>query len=140
MLQEILSYIDLYTFSLAVLLSPENLVPWDILKANTIAHTTIHAMAGYQALLQVPPVTFLTNIAPLPIIPRPVSEWETIYSALKIAQAISAETIGHDRKTTVTLDLALYEKAVQLTESDPSLRNKFNLRLGEFHVVKAHLS
>ena len=101
-------------------------------------HSNIPSSSGYQALIQDKP-KFTTNIAPLPIIPHPVSDWGTVYTALKLAQGISVDVLGPNRKTTITLDLALYEKAVQLTGSRPDLQNKFNLRLGELHVVKAHL-
>ena len=108
------------------------------MKGDSKVHSNIPSSSGYQALIQEKP-KFTTNIAPLPIIPHPVSDWGTIYTALKLAQGISVEVIGPHRKTTITLDLALYEKAVQLTGSRPDLQNKFNLRLGELHVVKAHL-
>lgn len=96
------------------------------------------SLTGYQALIQERPC-FTTNIAPLPIIPRPVSEWGTIYTALRIAQGISVETFSPAHKTTISLDLALYEKALQLTGSRRDMRDQFNLRLGELHVIKAHL-
>ena len=112
------------------------MVPWKLLKSNML--TEVPSSSGYQALVQKHP-DFTTNMAPLPIIPRPVTEWGTLYTALKLAQGISSEIIGPERKTTISLDLALYEKAIQLTGSRPDMRGQFNFRLGELHVVKAHL-
>ena len=116
----------------------DEILPWQLVKSNTQVQRDVPSLSGYQALVQEQP-NFVTNIAPLPIIPRPVTEWGTIYTALKTAQGITAEVIGPGRMTTITLDLALYEKAMQLVGSRPDLRNHFNLRLGELHVVKAHL-
>lgn len=80
-----------------------------------------------------------TNIGVLPIIPHPVTDWSTVFTALNIMQRISIDVQGYQRLTTISLDLALYEKALQVVQSNNELCNKFNLRLGELHILMAHL-
>ena len=45
--------------------------------------------------------------------------------------------MGPDRKTVITLDMALYERAKQMTRED--CKGKWVLRLGEMHTVMTAL-
>ena len=109
-----------------------------LLKSHESTFAATPPWSGFHSSVAEKP-HFRTNIGVLPIIPNPVTEWSTVYTALKIMQGISAEVCGPERKTTITLDLVLYEKAVQLVHCNPALKEKFNLRLGELHILMAHL-
>ena len=47
--------------------------------------------------------------------------------------------VGPDKKTVITLDMALYEKAKQLEMSREDCKGKWVLGLGEMHTVMAAL-
>ena len=47
--------------------------------------------------------------------------------------------MGPDRKTVITLDMALYERAKQLDMTREDCKGKWVLRLGEMHTVIAAL-
>ena len=111
---------------------------WKMLKSYNMTAVSTPPWSGfYSAIGDLP--KFLTNTGVLPIIPNPVSDWGTVYTALKIMQGISVEVYGETHKTTISLDLALYEKAVQVISTNPHLKDSFNLRLGELHILMAHL-
>ena len=52
---------------------------------------------------------------------------------------ITAWDCGNDKKTAVSLDLDLNEKIYLLVNSNPNLKNKYVLCLGELDAVFAHL-
>ena len=56
-----------------------------------------------------------------------------------LSQGISVHTVGDGERTVVTMDLDLYERAYLLTNSRSDMRDKFTLRLGEIHIIFAHL-
>ena len=62
----------------------------------------------------------LTNVGALPLIPQPAHEWNTMLTVLKMAQGINVEVL-EGKKTVVTMDMALYEKAIQLTDCNPAI-------------------
>lgn len=47
--------------------------------------------------------------------------------------------MGPDRKTVITLDMALYERAKQLKNTRDDCKGKWVLRLGEMHTMMAAL-
>ena len=61
----------------------------------------------------------------LPLIAAPAHEWSTLLTILKHTQHISAEVVGHNKKTIITLDMDLCMRAVKLQ----------SLFVGEFHAV-----
>ena len=67
------------------------------------------------------------------VCPSPVSEWPTQLTVLKRAQAIKTY-VSRDRKTIITLDMALYEKAVQLQLSRKDCKDKWILNGYMGHV------
>ena len=71
----------------------------------------------------------------MPLIASPANEWQTFFTVLKHAQHISAEVVGPERKTMITLDMDLYMRALKLQRLSPDLQNKLILRIGEFHTV-----
>ena len=121
----------------------DEMMPWKLLKSHPDLSSQIAPWSGYFSSISQKPA-FKTNIEvlpviPLPVIPHPVTEWSTIYTALKIMSNISHEIIGEKHLTTVSLDLAIYEKAVQLCYCNRFYEMTFNLRLGELHISMAHL-
>ena len=76
----------------------------------------------------------LTNIFTIPLIPGPASDFIAIYSALICVQGISIWSCGTTCKTTISLDLDLYQKAYLLINTREDMRNMFVLRLGELHT------
>ena len=114
------------------------LMPWLLLKSQPdINSSTTPPFSGYYSSIHEVPHC-LTNIGALPIIPNPVHEWGTLYTALDIMKKINDDVVGTGVKTTISLDLALYEKILQLVYSDVNLKEKFILRLGELHISMAH--
>ena len=79
-----------------------------------------------------------TNIFKTPLIPGPVSDYGSIYTALMQAQGISVWTGGAGSKSVINLDLDLYEKCYLLVHSRIDMRDKYMLCLGELHAVFAH--
>ena len=55
------------------------------------------------------------------------------------AQNINAIVVGPGRKTVITLDMQLYEKAKQLEMAKPECKNQWVLHIGEMHTVMAAL-
>ena len=81
----------------------------------------------------------LTNVGALPLVPAPAHEWSTLLTVLKQAQHINTMIVGPERKTVITLDMQLYEKAMRLQMYRDDCREKWILRLGELHTVMAAL-
>ena len=81
----------------------------------------------------------ITRVCVLPLLQAPASEWSTLLTVLKQAQNINTSVIGPNRKTVITLDMQLYEKAKQLEMAREDCRGKWILRVGELHTVMAAL-
>ena len=111
------------------------LMPWLLLKSQPDINSSTTPPFSGSSIHEVPHC--LTNIGALPIIPNPVHEWGTLYTSLDIMKKIN-DVVGTGVKTTISLDLALYEKILQLVYSDVNLKEKFILRLGELHISMAH--
>lgn len=58
---------------------------------------------------------------------------------MKQTQQINCKAMGPDRKTVITLDMALYERAKQLEMTRNDCKGKWVLRLGEMHTVMTAL-
>ena len=80
----------------------------------------------------------LTRFGTLPLLAAPAHEWSTMLTVLKQAQHINALIVGPNRKTVVTLDMQLYEKAkkLQMYRSDC---DHLILRIGEMHTIMTAL-
>ena len=52
-----------------------------------------------------------------PLLKKSPTDYTTLYSALCLTQQISASVVGPDRRTLITLDLDLYNRALQIQES-----------------------
>lgn len=81
----------------------------------------------------------LTRVCVLPLLMAPASDWSTLLTVLKQAQGINTAVVGPDRKTVITLDMQLYEKAKQLEMSRQDCKGKWVLRIGELHTTMAAL-
>ena len=69
----------------------------------------------------------------LSIYPDSPTDWGNLYTALKIVQGINLSVSGNN-KTTVTLDLQLYSKCMQMREKN-EIKENFIFRLGELTIV-----
>ena len=58
----------------------------------------------------------------------------TLYTALCLAQMINVSVVGIHRRTVITLDLDLYERAVKI-RGNTGHRNSWVLRMGELHII-----
>ena len=68
-----------------------------------------------------------------PLLKISPTNYGTLYTALKLAQGISAEIVGPDRKTLMTLDMDLYWRGLCLQLSEGN--TNWVLRPVGFHVV-----
>ena len=73
-----------------------------------------------------------------PLIAQPAHEWQTLLTVLKQAQHISAQVVGPQCKTVITLDMGLYKPAKQLQMARQDC-DHIVLRPGELHTVMAQL-
>ena len=55
------------------------------------------------------------------------------------AKFVTEFSNGSGAKTVITLDLDLYERAMQIVQSDVIMKEKIILRLGDLHIVFAHI-
>ena len=104
---------------------------------NKITKHNIPTWTAYNSLLASDKP--LTKVAALPLVAAPAHEWQTLLTVLKQTQQINCIVMGPDRKTVITLDMALYERAKQLEMSRDDCKGKWVLRLGEMHTVMAAL-
>ena len=72
-----------------------------------------------------------------PLLRSPPTDYSTLNSALCLAQGISAVVVGQNRRTVITLDLDLYERAIKLQLT--SGNSNWLLRMGELHACFASL-
>ena len=105
----------------------------DSLKLPTYSGYNSELMRSNQSSMDV------ANIMMFPLIPGPASSYSAIYTSLMLAQNITTHVAYGSKKTIIALDLDLYERALQLRNSRDDLRDKFILRLGELHIVFAHI-
>lgn len=61
-------------------------------------------------------------------------------TAMLQASQLKTLVVGQDHPTVIAFDMALYEKAVQLLDARPNLKNEIFPRPGELHAVMAALS
>ena len=80
----------------------------------------------------------MTQVAIIaPLFRRPPTDYKTLYTALCLAQDISAYVVGPGHKTVITLDLDLYERALRLQSATEN--TNWILRVGELHACFASL-
>ena len=72
-----------------------------------------------------------------PLLKTSPTDYATLYTALMLAQGMSAVIVGPERKTLITLDLDLYNRALQIQQS--VLNTNWILRAGALHIVFAAL-
>ena len=106
----------------------------DILKSEKTL--TIPTWSGYNSLLQsVEGTTLLTHIFYFPLIPAPASDFSDIYTAMENVKFVTEFSNGSGDKTVITLDLDLYERAMQIVQSGGIMKGKIILRLGYLHIA-----
>ena len=72
------------------------------------------------------------------IIRSPPTSSQTLYTALCSAQKINVSVVGIHRRTVITLDLDLYERAVKI-RGNTGHRNSWVVTMGEWHIMFAIL-
>lgn len=77
----------------------------------------------------------ITSVHALPLLAAPAHEYATLLTALKQAEYINRVVVGPNKKAVMTLDMALYERAKKLEMLQPDCKEKWILRIGEFHTV-----
>ena len=73
-----------------------------------------------------------------PLIRSPPTSPQTLYTTLCLAQKINVSVVGIHRRTVITLDLDLYERAVKI-RGNTGHRNSWVLRMLELHFMFALL-
>eukprot|EP00057_Strongylocentrotus_purpuratus_P016486 XP_011670960.1 PREDICTED: uncharacterized protein LOC105441514 [Strongylocentrotus purpuratus] len=72
-----------------------------------------------------------------PLLRRPPTDYSSLFTILSLAQGISAAVVGPHKKTVITLDLDLYERATKLQSSTGN--KNWILQIGELHACFASL-
>ena len=67
-----------------------------------------------------------------PLFRQAPTDFATLYTLLELKQNISAVVMGPDRKTVITLDLDLYERAIKIQSTQEN--TNWVLRVGELHI------
>ena len=93
--------------------------------------------SGYNSLLS--ESKSLTNNGVLPLLPEVAHEWPTLLTVISQAHSLKQLVVGQEYLTVISFDMALYEKAVQLIDSNSDLKGKVLPRLGELHTTMAAL-
>jgi len=79
-----------------------------------------------------------TNSSPVaPLFKQSPTDYATLYTALMLTQEIWAVVVGPERRTVITLDLDLYERALKIQQSTGN--GNWFLRAGELHITMAAL-
>ena len=102
-------------------------------KTNVI-HQTVPPWSGFNFLCSSPD-TALTSVHALPLMAAPAHEYQTLLTVMKQAEEINRVVVGPNRKVVITLDMALYERAKKLEMLLQDCKEKWVLRIGEFHTV-----
>jgi len=95
----------------------------------------IPGWAGYNSLLS--ESRPLTKVGASPLLPEVVHEWSTLLTVLMQASQLRRLAVGEDHPTIITVDMALYEKVLQLLDARPQLKKIIVPRLGELHAIMA---
>ena len=125
-----------------------NDVSWKILRLNdrclsqdlvvkALENQSIPSWSGFHSIL-FPDIPRADNIGYCPLIEGSSTDFSTIYSVLKHAQAISA--IVGQTDTIITFDLAIYIKAKQLQWRFSAEFSKVVIRVGGFHIALNYLA
>ena len=106
---------------------------WTLLKALCIqSRMEVPTWAAYNSVIG--KSNPLTLVSPLPVINGSPTEWDNLYTTIRMANDLSK--ILPEQKTIISFDLQLYAKAV-LLQANPEIRNNFVFRMGELHAVFA---
>ena len=111
---------------------PETTAAW-ISRGWGVKCHNIPTWAAYNSLLSAEKP--LTEVSVLPLIAAATYEWQTLVTVLKHTEQINCVVVGPNRKTVVTLDMALYERAKQLEMTRDDCKGKWLLRLGVMRMA-----
>lgn len=87
--------------------------------------------SGYNSLIS--DIKPKTTVAMLPITPGSPTEWENLYTAIKVSSELNYK-LNAEGKTVISFDLHLYIKAV-LLQNKCEIKENFIFRMGELHTV-----
>ena len=104
---------------------------------RSFRQSTITSWSGYHSIL-FPDIPGADNIGYCPLIEGSSTDFSTIHTVLKHAQAISA--IFGQTDTDITFDLASYIKAKQLQWRFSAEFSKVIIRVGGFHIAPNYLA
>ena len=112
-----------------------NSLGWMIASAlsRSAEEAKIPGWAGYKSLVSLG--LSVTQVGALPLLPEVAHEWPTMLTVMLQASRLKRLIVGQDHPTVITFDMALYEKAVQLLDARPKLKNEILPRLRELHTV-----
>lgn len=100
----------------------------------------IPSLSGMKSLIGSPISNLeLTNVFNVPLIPGPTSDYNVIYSTLKVAHGISSWASGEGTKTIASADLDLYKKLYMLIDGRADLRSMLVLCFSKIHIIFAYL-
>ena len=125
-----------------------NDLPWKILRSNdrcfsqdlvveALKNQSIPSWSGFHSIL-FPDIPRADNIGYCPLVERSSTDYSTIYTVLKHAQAISA--ILGQTDTVITFDLAIYIKAKKLQWRFLAEFSKVVIGAGGFHIALNYLA
>ena len=113
-------------------LQRKDTIVWTLLKTLCIqSRIEVPTWAAYNSAIG--KSNLLTLFSTLPVINGSPTEWDNLYTAIRIANDLSKKLLP-EQKTITSFDLQLYAKAV-LLQANPEIRNNFVFRMGELHAV-----
>ena len=77
------------------------------------------------------------NIGALPLINEVAHEWPTLLTVLHHTSRITNTVTGDNYRTIISMDMALYEKVIQIIDANEDMKAKVLPRLGELHTTKS---
>ena len=88
---------------------------------RTDSQMNVPTWAAYNSMLV--KANSLTLVSTLPIINGSPTEWDNLYTAIRVAENLRKELVP-EQKTIISFDLQLYAKAI-LLQANPDIRNNF---------------
>ena len=107
-------------------------------KVDDQVHVHIPTWAAYNSITSVNTLP-KTAVGTLPLLCKSPTDNSILLTVLKQAQGINVAIMGLNKKTVVTLDMQLYEKAKQLEQARDDVKGQFVFRIGELHTVMTAL-
>ena len=94
--------------------------------------------AAFNLLSETGKVSGINHSVLTSLICSPSTSPQTLYTALCLAQKINVSVVGIHRRTVITLDLDLHERAVKI-RTNTAHTDCWVMRMGELHIIFALL-